>query len=172
MKNYFVLWVHPSCHDSDEWCGIANSYRELLEIYQAQLNSEDFEDNRSFGLELTVFEYTRETGFKKYKFTDEMVLSDSFKNINLNFRFKVIARKRSSLTAEQDFECEKLFAEWQRKLGITRLSESIFVKEETDNTDLSSAGIFASKLGDHPKLFESVIIYDLETDDEAILIYD
>lgn len=94
MKNYFVLWTHPACHDDDIWCGIANSYRELLEIYQEQLNSEEYEENISYGLKLSVFEYTRETGFREYQFTDEMVFCDDFKTMKLNFRFKIVTEKR------------------------------------------------------------------------------
>lgn len=170
MKNYFVVWTLPSCHDGDEWCGIANSYRELLEIYQKELNSEEYEDNISFGLQLTVFEYTKEKGFKEYKITDEMVLSDNFKNINLNFRFKVVAVKKKSLSVEQNSECENLILALQEKTEMTRFNETVFIKEEIDNSDVAFVVFFAKKLKDCPEFFDSVIIYDLETDNIAVLI--
>ena len=63
MKNYLLLWMHPCCHDGDEWVGIVNSEKELNELYQKNLHSESSEDFISEGLELVAFEYVKEKGF-------------------------------------------------------------------------------------------------------------
>ena len=64
MKNYFLVWMHPYTSDGAEWCGIANSYEELLEMNKKQLISEKAEYNQKvLGLELKAFEFIKEEGF-------------------------------------------------------------------------------------------------------------
>ena len=88
----------------------------------------------------------------------------------MKYRFKVEIEKKDSLTLAQDTECEKLIAEWQNKTEMTRLNETVFIKEETDDSDLADACIFARKLAKTPSVFKSIVVYDVVDDEHMVLI--
>lgn len=78
----------------------------------------------------------------------------------MNYRFEINFEK-SNLTYEQNMECEKFISHWVERLRLHRISETKVVREETDNTDLTKACIFTSKIKNNPLYFKKVIITDL-----------
>lgn len=63
VKDYFLTWMASSCHDMDEWVGIAHSREELRALYEKTLKEEEDMDYRSAGEKLIAFEYIDGKGF-------------------------------------------------------------------------------------------------------------
>ena len=78
----------------------------------------------------------------------------------MNYRFEIDFEKRN-LTPEQDAECEKFISYWVERLKLCRVSETKVVREVTDDTDLTKACIFTSKVKNNPLFFRKVTVSDL-----------
>ena len=64
-KLYFLTWTSESCHDMDEWVGIATSLDKLQELYRRAKEKDNMDASyyQNSGLELEAYEYEEGNGF-------------------------------------------------------------------------------------------------------------